>query len=148
MQKHIIFISLLFLSSVCVNTSAEETVNIHVRVDGFRNSKGICYLLLFRDKKGFPDSNGQAEVVLQEAITGNSAEFRFVTHKGKGAISVLHDENLNKKMDKRWYGKPVEGFGASNNPKAVYGPPGFDESLINLEKEDNYIQIKLNYIED
>jgi len=35
---------------------------------------------------------------------------------GEYAVVVLHDENLNKQLDRNWLGKPKEQWGMSNNP--------------------------------
>jgi uncharacterized protein (DUF2141 family) len=84
--------------------------------------------------------------MLSENIRGKTAEFIFKVKRGKYAIAVLHDENLNKKMDKTWYGKPAEGFGTSNNPAVGFGPPGFEESAVNLNEHNHDLIITLNYL--
>ncbi|MDM7918294.1 MAG: DUF2141 domain-containing protein, partial [Methanosarcina sp.] len=127
MLKILVVIPLLFLQMDSGQAITDE-VTLHVKAEGVRNSRGMCYLLLFKNKKGFPDSSHHAEAVLRKPVEGNSVDFRMVTRAGKYAISILHDENLNEKMDKTWYGKPVEGFGVSNNPPVGAGPPDFSES--------------------
>jgi uncharacterized protein (DUF2141 family) len=49
-------------------------------------------------------------------------------------------------MDKTWYGKPTEGFGASRNPEIGFGPPGFEESALMLDERQNNLTITLNYL--
>jgi uncharacterized protein (DUF2141 family) len=38
----------------------------------------------------------------------------------------MHDENNNGKLDVNFLGIPTEGVGASNDAKAMFGPPTFD----------------------
>ena len=73
------------------------------------------------------------------------ATFDFDITPGTYAISVLHDENLNEKLDKTWYGKPVEGFGISNNPKINFGPPDFRKSSISLKDKNCFVSISMKY---
>ena len=45
---------------------------------------------------------------------------------GSYAVSVLHDENSDGKMDFNWIGVPTKGYGFSNDAKAVLlAPPSF-----------------------
>ncbi|WP_232279356.1 DUF2141 domain-containing protein [Psychromonas ingrahamii] len=44
---------------------------------------------------------------------------------GKYAMAVIHDENTNGKLDTNLIGVPKEGFGFSNNAKALLSAPSF-----------------------
>lgn len=125
---------------------AQDSADIYVKVGGFRNNNGSCRALLFDSNKGFPDSPNEAVDVQSGVISGQTASFTFRVKPGKYAVAILHDENANGKMDKTWYGKPKEGFGASNNPKVGSGPPGFEESAVLLDEKNNQITITVNYL--
>jgi uncharacterized protein (DUF2141 family) len=125
---------------------AGDSVNVVVKVEGFRSDDGMCRLLLFESKKGFPDSRSNAAIMLSGTIHGQRADFRVRVKPGRYAIAILHDENANETMDKTWYGKPKEGFGASGNPKAGFRPPGFEESAVNLDEKNDHLTIMLNYL--
>jgi uncharacterized protein (DUF2141 family) len=144
MNRYAFMLILMFLSSA-FGLENSSSINVHVKIEGFRTSRGNCYLLLFKDKKGFPESEKHAAVILKNSIVDNTATFIFDTSPGIYAISVLHDENLNEKLDKTWYGKPVEGFGISNNPKINFGPPSFKKSSISLKEKDNFVSITMKY---
>lgn len=45
---------------------------------------------------------------------------------GTYALSVIHDENANGRLD-RFMAIPREGFGFSRNPRIRMGPPRFEE---------------------
>ena len=45
---------------------------------------------------------------------------------GVYALSVIHDENGNGRLD-RFMAIPREGFGFSRNPRIRMGPPRFEE---------------------
>jgi uncharacterized protein (DUF2141 family) len=67
---------------------------------------------------------------------------------GKYAVSVLHDANKNKDLDKNKLGLPREGFGFSNNVTGAMGPPSFQRAIIDLspEMKDLDIGIKMKYM--
>lgn len=146
MTKSFLPVLLICLFALFGKTLASDSITVHVKIEGFKSNDGICRLLLFKNKKGFPDSHKDAEIVLNGNIHGKTAEFSFTVMPGKYAISILHDENLNKKIDKTWYGKPKEGFGTSNNPKVGFSPPGFEGSAVNIDEKNNYFTITLNYL--
>ena len=144
MNRYVFILLLMFFSSAS-GLENSSSIKVHVKIEGFRSNNGHCYLLLFKDKKGFPESEKHAAVILKNSIIDNTTTFIFVTSPGIYAISVLHDENLNEKLDKTWYGKPVEGFGISNNPKIYFGPPSFKDSEVSLKEKNNFLTIKINY---
>ena len=125
---------------------AGDSVNVHVTVEGFRSDDGSCRLLLFASRKGFPDSRSNAVTMLSARIHGRRGSFTLRILPGRYAIAILHDENANETMDKTWYGKPREGFGASGNPKVGFGPPGFEESAVTLDEKNDHLTITMNYL--
>jgi uncharacterized protein (DUF2141 family) len=146
MIKTILPVLLFCLIVLSSEGLASDSIAVHVMVVGFRSEDGICRLLLFDSQKGFPGSHEYAELMLSEIIRADTVEFIFRIKPGKYAIAILHDENSNKEMNKTWYGKPIEGFGTSNNPEVSFGPPGFEESAVNLNENNHFIIITLNYL--
>ncbi len=146
MEKYFLPLLLLCIVVSSGNILAQDSISIYVAVDGFKNEDGVCRLLLFESEEGFPDSPKAALLMLNEIIRGQKAYFNFRIKPGKYAISILHDENKNKKMDKTWYGKPIEGFGTSNNPKVRFSPPDFEDSVLILNDSNHNITIKLYYM--
>jgi uncharacterized protein (DUF2141 family) len=146
MVKTILSVLLIYIAAVGGEVLANDSITVHVMIKGFKSEDGICRLLLYESESGFPDLPEDAALMLSENIRGKTAEFIFKVKRGKYAIAVLHDENLNKKMDKTWYGKPAEGFGTSNNPAVGFGPPGFEESAVNLNEHNHDLIITLNYL--
>ena len=119
-----------------------------IKVVGARNAKGKIGVALFQAPEGFPDRASAAFRSEQADIDRQtmSAEvvFRDVP-QGVYAVSVLHDENMNGKLDKGLFGIPQEGYGASNNPGKKMRAPQFDEAKFSLSGQEQTIQIKLIY---
>jgi uncharacterized protein (DUF2141 family) len=44
---------------------------------------------------------------------------------GTYPLTVIHDENMNGKLDTTWLGIPTEGYGFSNDAKALLGTASF-----------------------
>lgn len=146
MKERFALLLFIFLLWVSVFSAEKESVSVRVRVEGFTDNKGLCRLLIYSHKKGFPDSASEAALSYTSLIKDRSADFFLKLVSGKYAFSVLHDENENGKMDKTWYGKPAEGFGASNNPTHNTGPPAFDECVVNIGNNSSTFFIRINYL--
>jgi uncharacterized protein (DUF2141 family) len=132
-------------------TPAQEsaaTSTLIVNVTGLRNAKGKVDALLFVHPEGFPEDDKKAfdkdEVPIDPKTMSAQIVFTDVP-RGFAAVTVLHDENMNRKMDKNFLGIPKEGYGTSNNPKKAAHDPKWIEGRfpVNLPKET--IQIKLIY---
>jgi uncharacterized protein (DUF2141 family) len=119
-----------------------------IKVVGARSAQGKIRVALFQGPEGFPET-GSAAVRREEAKIDSptmSAEvvFRDVP-QGAYAVSVLHDENMNGKLDKNFLGIPQEGYGASNNPGKKMRAPNFDEAKFLMKSPAQTIEIKLIY---
>ncbi len=154
-MKHLfqLFAFLLFSSAIpvaCIN--AEEggpvpTGRIHVRISGVRSQEGELGLALFNSKEGFPMKPARAFAKGAVAAEGESHVYVFEhVPYGTYAISVMHDENRNGKLDTNFIGIPREGVGASNNPVSRFGPPSFDSSSFRLDRQELDLDIRMKYL--
>jgi len=64
---------------------------------------------------------------------------------GNYAMAVVHDENMNGKLDANWVGIPTEGYGFSNNAKALLGAPSFSAASFRYEGQSINMTMRLNY---
>ena len=131
-----------------IPAQGQSTTALTIRVVGIRNGKGKIGIALFQNADGFPDNTSNA--LRQQSVnidpTTLSAQVVFSdVPQGSYAVSVLHDENLNGKLDKNFVGIPKEGYGASNNPAKKRRAPTFDEAKFSLNAPEQTIEIKLIY---
>lgn len=65
---------------------------------------------------------------------------------GSYALVVLHDENMNGKLDTNWLGIPKEGYGFSNNAKpAAFHAPSFSDASFVYDGKTLDLTITLRY---
>ena len=143
-----IFAFLVWAPFPSLTAQTKNTGTLTVRVTGARNTKGKIGVTLFQNAQGFPDDTSKA--IRQESVGIDpktmSAQVIFKDlPQGTFAISVLHDENGNGKMDKNLVGMPKEGYGASNNPSKKRRAPTFDEAKFSLNASEQTIEITLIY---
>jgi len=111
---------------------AKNHSTITVRIEGLRNDQGTVYVSLFDNKKAFGDNKGA--VISGQARPANRAAVVVLDKvaPGRYALSFIHDENDNKKLDTNWIGIPKEGFGYSKDVMGKFGPPKFDDAVLDV----------------
>jgi uncharacterized protein (DUF2141 family) len=112
--KKVILPALLLFSS-SVYASDIDTFNLTVKVDGLRNSSGAVQFALYNEDGTIPDEEYQNYYKKQTGeIVNNASSIVFEDlPKGRYAVNVLHDENMDGKIDKGFI-FPVEGIGFTN----------------------------------
>jgi uncharacterized protein (DUF2141 family) len=64
---------------------------------------------------------------------------------GTYALAIIHDENMNGELDTNWLGVPTEGYGFSNNAKALLGTPSLSAASFPYDGRNLDLTITLNY---
>jgi uncharacterized protein (DUF2141 family) len=120
--------------------------SVAVRLTGVRNMTGLLHCCLFRSSEGFPDEYKKAYRSQTLKATQKKPVFTFRDLPyGEYAVTVLHDENSNKKLDKGFFGIPREGVGTSKNPKPRMGPPLYRDAAFQVDQELEKLKIKVRY---
>ena len=140
------FLFLFIFSTLVVYGQNQYRGTIKVIVYGLRNNTGQVGIRIFDKSDGFPTKPEKAIEEIFVKPTNGQATFEITNWKyGTYAIGSIHDENSNKEIDKNFFGIPKEGFGTSNNPKIVFGPPSFKEASFAFNDTEIVIKIKMVY---
>jgi len=115
-------------------------------ISGLRNSDGEIFLSLYSGKNGFPNDPDVAVVNRHQDIVDQKCLIEIDNLPyGEYAVSLLHDENRDGKMDSSMLGIPKEGFGFSGNPKTKMGPPDYDDVRFLLLVPEKRLEIVVQY---
>jgi uncharacterized protein (DUF2141 family) len=120
---------------------------IHIKILNIRNSTGTAACALFESPVGFPiEFLHYATNIMAIKIRDAQARCDFLSiPPGTYALAVIHDENMNGKLDTKWLGIPTEGYGFSNDARALLGPPSFFAASFRYEGQDMELTISLHY---
>ncbi len=127
--------------------SNQAGYSLTVQAKGLRNSAGIVRFALYNKDGTIPDEHFRDYFKLgSTTIMDHRAEFTFTgLPEGNYAVSVLHDENENWKIDKKFM-KPKEGIGFSNIKSiGLSNRPNFKKASFSLSG-DMRIAIKMIYM--
>lgn len=140
------------LMAICVAVPANGATaadpgeaGIIVTITNLETAKGEVRCALFRGAEGFPREPERAAFRVVGTIEGEVGHCVFAgIPPGPAAITVIHDENNNKKLDMRMGLIPSEGIGWSNNPKVRFGPPSFEQARFAVGAAPISMAIQLN----
>lgn len=137
----------MFMNLAAVAFAQSPSTRIHVKILNIRNSAGTIDCALFESPVGFPtEFLHSARNVMVIKIQNSEARCDFEDiPPGRYAIAVIHDENMNGKLDTNWLGIPTEGYGFSNNASVLLGTPSFDAASFFYDGRNLDLTIRLHY---
>ena len=120
---------------------------IHITILDIRNSTGSVACALFDSEEGFPIEflrSATNVMVIKIRATQARCDFEDIP-AGTYAIAVIHDENVNGKLDTNAIGIPREGYGFSNAARALLGAPSFSAASFRHDGGTLNLSIRLRY---
>lgn len=136
-MKYYLIGLILFISiNTGVQAADNKGITLTVSVSDLRNSNGNVVFALYNREDAFPDEHYKKYYkILRGNIANNSSVVIFKDlPNGEYAVNILHDENNDGKIKKRFI-LPVEGIGFSNFQSIGFSNrPTFEKASFNLRK--------------
>ena len=130
-------IAIFFVHSISTTYAGDLTVV----VENIKSDQGNVRAALFNSARDFPKTLSSGQFIA--AKTG-SVSFTFKDlPAGQYAVSTFHDLNSNDKLDTNFVGKPVEPYGFSRDARGTFGPPPFDDAVIQVGESAKTITISV-----
>jgi len=145
-----VFRRILFLAPALLATGAVAPPapggTVRVAIEGLRSSRGMVRACMTAVPADFPDcrKDPAARKLSIPAAPGDMLVFNHVA-PGRYAISVLHDENDNGRMDKVLM-IPKEGFGFSRDAPVHMTPPSFAAAAFDVGAGVTSTAIRIRYM--
>jgi uncharacterized protein (DUF2141 family) len=119
-------------------------VTLVASIQTVRSARGKVACLLFDRPEGFPNRRELAlRAQTRPAASGLQRCVFSGLPMGTYAITVLHDENDNGKLDKGLFG-PTEGWGVSRDARPMLRAPTFDECKVVVDANKTLV-VTLRY---
>ncbi|WP_211483697.1 DUF2141 domain-containing protein [Azotobacter chroococcum] len=118
-----------------------------MKILNIRNSTGVIACALFESPVGFPAEFLRSAInimVIKIKHTQARCDFEEIP-QGTYALAVIHDENMNGKLDTNRLGAPTEGYGFSNDAKAFLKAPSFGAARFPYGGQNVVLTISLSY---
>jgi uncharacterized protein (DUF2141 family) len=121
----------------------QSAATFTLTIVGVNNNQGSVRAALFNSEKNFLEAPTYGQIV-----TANKDSvviiFKDVVN-GAYAISIMHDENNNGKLDTNIVGIPKEGFGFGNDSLGTFGPPSFEKAKVVILSPQSTHTMKMRY---
>ncbi len=139
----------LSILTISLNAYAQLTGRLTIEIDGLRNTNGQVCLRLFNSSQGFPN-NGSILKKCVKIPEDNSPENPLIIpldgiSSGSYAVAVYHDEKGDGIFHKDDFGRPLQGFGFSQNPPVKTSAPAFGDAVVLVAGEETAIKISIKY---
>jgi len=146
MEKLIILCLLMFGTSL--SNIKTDNYSLTIKVEGLENSEGTVVFALYNKEGSIPDQKFKKFFRKDKAsINSKISEFTFNNlPEGLYAVTILHDENNNGKIDTKFMlPLPDEGVGFSNyDDFGLSNRPNFEKASFNLDKNTTIV-VKVIY---
>jgi uncharacterized protein (DUF2141 family) len=134
-------LTLLIINCSFISAQNLKLMDITVHVKNLSSNDGKILVGLYDTKIDFLKNRYKGAIV---EIKNNTISVVFKDiPEGIYAVSFVHDENNNGKMDTNFMGIPNEDYGCSNNAKGFMGPPKWDDAKFELKTDHKIITITL-----
>ncbi len=138
MKKPLLFILVLMMLALVAYGQSENSLT--VVMENFKSDQGKVRIGLYAD------SNSWLKKPLMGAVTEINNKAAVCTFRnipaGVYAVSIIHDENSNEKLDIGYFGIPKEPYASSMGAKASFGPPKWEDAKFTMDGSDKEIVIK------
>jgi len=129
----------LLITGLFANAQETEGVTITVTIENVLNDNGKI-LAALHTSETFMKGQGIDNYEVDAKKGSTTFTFENIV-PGTYAISTLHDENGNQRMDFEDSGMPKESYGMSGNGMSM-GPPSFEGAKFEVTNEDLEFRIR------
>lgn len=149
-----VFAAITIAISLPLNAVSDmNSSNLTIVISNVRKHMGTLRIALMNSKDNFDhviNANGRKDaeflpykgkIVSANAKSTTTVTFNDVPN-GEYSFVVMHDLNLNEKLDMGLFG-PTEPYIFSNNKKGSFGPPSFDDTKVSVTSTQNSFSVSL-----
>lgn len=114
--------------------ASAAAADLTLTIAGARSTDGVVSICLWSDGQNFPDCSKSATAERRTVAASALSQPIVFTglQPGTFAISALHDENDNGKLDTNLIGIPKEGIAVSNDAMPKFSAPRFAATSFSL----------------
>lgn len=106
---------------------------LHLEVENIRSAEGAVYVALYDREEAFVKSLKPYLVKVYKVPEDLQLQVQMDSIPyGRYAMAIYHDENNNGDLDKNLLGIPKEPYGFSNNPRAKWSAPTYEETAFQI----------------
>ena len=127
-------------------TGPPSATRLTVVVENVRDSNGLIAVTLYPDNASrFLARRGSLYVGRVPARSPTTRACIHLPRPGTWVIGVYHDADANRVINRDSLGRPLEGFGFSNNPSTLFSVPAFRAVRLRVPRTGMETTVRLRY---
>lgn len=140
-------LALLFATNAVRAESAAEGL-LKIEITGLTDVTGSVYLAVYDNESDWlgEEAVTTREVDIAEALQGEVVTTELQLPLGSYAFSIFYDANGNGELDTNFIGMPKEPIALSNNARARFGPPKYEDAAFALNLEPMTQRVIMNLL--
>jgi uncharacterized protein (DUF2141 family) len=120
---------------------------LEIKITNIEKGSGTIYIGVLDSAENWLKSDVESKAFRDVTQAVTSTDDLLVSVEGLPpgtyAISLFHDLDADAELDTNFIGYPKEPFGFSA-PMGKFGPPKFEEAVVEFSGEDTRIEVTLN----
>ncbi len=118
---------------------------VRVELEGLVDAQGAVYIAVYdNDDDWLGDAVFTSrDVDIESSRVGELVITELLLPPGQYAMSIFHDVNGNGELDTNFIGMPKEPIAMSNNAKAKFGPPKYEDAVFDVVLEPVIQRVKI-----
>jgi len=146
-RTYICSLALLLISCPMLAQSPTPAANtpkykLTITVENMDSNVGNLGILIFSGPKGWAEDRQSALKDISVPAQQGVQKVDVQLPPGRYAVALVHDLNMNHKLDKNFLGMPKEFWGLSNNPHATLKAPPIEKCYFTMDG-DKEVKIQL-----
>jgi uncharacterized protein (DUF2141 family) len=145
-KKTCILLFMSLLPTVVIAEPAEEArTPVKVELEGLVGATGTVYIAVYNSDDDWLGDEvfTSAEVDIEKGMDGSLVITELLLPPGEYALTIFHDSNANGELDTNFIGLPKEPIAMSNNAKAKFGPPKYEDAKFDVVLEPVIQRVKI-----
>ena len=127
----------LLFSTTAAQAEAGAAGLLKIEITGLKDVTGSVYVAVYDSESRWlgEETVTSREVDIAGALQGEVVTTELQLPLGSYAFSIFYDANGNGELDTNFIGMPKEPIALSNNAKARFGPPKYEDAAFALDLE-------------
>lgn len=114
-------------------------------VTGLRSNDGVVRCALHNSPAAFPKAGQEWRGVIAPIRDRQATCVFSGVPAGNYAAAFFHAEHNETQLTPGLFGKPIQGYGFSNNASGSFGPPDFNAAAFRYDGGNLALQASLTY---
>lgn len=132
-----------WLMTLTATATADSTLGvIQLQVNNIRSNDGTIGVAVYNSAESFLTDGG---VVARDSLPIENGRAQWQSGQlplGNYAIAIYHDVNNDGALGTNVLGIPVEPVAFSQQARASFGPPGFEDAVFQLAHSEQTLEIR------